>query len=1043
MNTFVRSLSLFAIAAGAFALAGCEDNPDQFFKVAPKGAGQLWNDGKTAPYSDAARNSFNDNFNQVSKDELCAGPVKHDVWSKMVNQPIIPSSTHGMTMAGINLAGGDSWTGLKFSDAQKTLCQAVPIGADATTLQAAWGDAQEVQTEYLINNNTIDFMQLNQGYRGTLDFAARPTDINDPTKPNPFGTGPGGKPHTYKIGVGVPVLRDGQVWPLDWSNNGANFAKQATEMFDALMYTYAPELTSTQTDCSAAQSCLARPTGGGTAVFGARPLGIYMFIPSITTPQPGPSTPSYLYAFYVKLMPFSGASMFLKLDEEGPIAEADGLGDKTPKTNCIQKLGMTYGSFLDTCVNVLQDPTKNQATATKLLGGFAHDKETYNFTVQGIDSDFASSLIGDDKIVGDDWRPDPKDTAFHFNMDIRATGKLLNEYSEDQKTFTFGATGAIYREFARRAQADIQLQQKAFDPSFQGHDLGDQACLMTATPAANLGDPPTVSDPKTWKPAAGCTGFEGFVTPADPTTTTVTPGVRKLSLGAKAQGLGFVSALKPGDPIAMFCSDPTPNPDGLTAGAACTSNAACQSLQCNPGDTAGSGSCEDPLVTLYQHCGSNDLVGLQGSIFDGPFQRVISYLGGGNPLRVAPALRDRKYYFQHFGYAITKYLLAAGNSPRPTNLNEDQYGPTGTACGGRTCEPNVDHLQFDQVGSTGDSATFEYIDRRWADHGKDPISFEYQILILSGNQQETRFRQHLDRDERAAFKVMAQDESKPVTDEANNLRITNIIGSSIISAGPWTAASDTKDAYYCATTPGPDGKGDPDCLSAGGPLNAPPSVGGVMELDDNRQPLLTAYKGAFTGTPLSLGTNYIKKIQEQPNNEALQVQMPNFKDPYDLSQGTDPTPGAKILPDWRPLAPGAGFPIPVNGMRDRFVPAAAIDMSGQNLSANLDYAEQESDHTLKILAAEAQTFEGEIFLCQDPITHDLLHVKQYDSIADVQAWIDKHPGVQDACDMFIRLSGSGSDPVQVLAKQAGITATVGQGSGVGRIIDILFYDPTL
>src|ERR1700761_1623506 len=113
---------------------------------------------------------------------------------------------------------------------------------------------------------------------------------------------------------------------------------------------------------------------------------------------------------------------------------------------------------------------------------------------------------------------------------------------------------------------------------------------------------------------------------------------------------------------------------------------------------------------------------------------------------------------------------------------------------------------------------------------------------------------------------MAQDESKPVTDEANILRISNIIGSSVIASGPWMGASDTKDAYYCATTPGPDGHGDPDCVGAGGPLNAPPTVNGVMELDDNGQPLLTQYKGAFTGTPFSLGTNYMSLIQYQPNN---------------------------------------------------------------------------------------------------------------------------------------------------------------------------------
>src|SRR5262249_16996608 len=156
------------------------------------------------------------------------------------------------------------------------------------------------------------------------------------------------------------------------------------------------------------------------------------------------------------------------------------------------------------------------------------------------------------------------------------------------------------------------------------------------------------------------------------------------------------------------------------------------------------------------------------------------------------------------------------------------YGPNGTACGGRSCEPNMDHLVFDQVGTTGDSATFAYTDRRWADKGKDPISFQYQILILSGNQQETRFLQHLDRDERAAFKLMAQNESTPVTDEANNLRLSNIIGSSVLAAR-YSGVSDTKDAYYCATTPGPDGHGDPDCLAAG-PANAPPSINGVMEL---------------------------------------------------------------------------------------------------------------------------------------------------------------------------------------------------------------------
>jgi hypothetical protein len=509
--------------------------------------------------------------------------------------------------------------------------------------------------------------------------------------------------------------------------------------------------------------------------------------------------------------------------------------------------------------------------------------------------------------------------------------------------------------------------------------------------------------------------------------------------------MGFKTALKPGDPIALFCADPSPNPDGKDNGEACAADNDCWSMKCEETDGPnGPKKCTDVRSTFFQHCGqSGDLVGSSDSIFEGSWKRVIKYVGAGDPLKLAPALRDRKYYFEHFGYAIVKYLLAANVSPPPTNLNVPELGPGGTACGGRSCEPDADHLRFDQIGVGGDRNKLSYTDRRWADHGKDPVTFEYEILIISGNQQETRFRQHLDRDEKAIFWAMSPDKKKPLTDEANNIRLTNIIGSTVLQN--WSGVGDTKDAYYCATNLGPSGQGDPDCLNpalGGGPANGPPKYKGAVMLDGNGKPLLSAYRGAFTGTPFAIGSAFMTLVQPQPYTKSATVAIPFFADPYAPAIAAGSPPPRMTMPDWTPLAPGAGLLIPLDGQRDRFLPAAKVDFSGQNLDMTVAYQIQ-PDKTMKILGIESHTFEGSIFLCQDPITHDLLSVQQYDSVANIQAWISSHPGVYEACDLLVRNSAIDSSPVQVAAKKAGVVLTVGQGSGVGRVVDAFFYDPSL
>src|SRR5262249_5619267 len=164
------------------------------------------------------------------------------------------------------------WPGLKVDDAEQTLCQGKISGQTKDGNETmVWGDAGEIKVGYLKADKKINYFQLSAGYRGSLDFSSRATSLDDPSKPNPFGV------HKYSIGVGRPILRDGAPWQLNWQD----FDKQSTEIFDALMATYAPELKSTQKSCKKEGSCLARAIENNEGVFGVRPLGIYFHVANV------------------------------------------------------------------------------------------------------------------------------------------------------------------------------------------------------------------------------------------------------------------------------------------------------------------------------------------------------------------------------------------------------------------------------------------------------------------------------------------------------------------------------------------------------------------------------------------------------------------------------------------------------------------------------------------------------------------------------------------------------------------------------------------
>jgi hypothetical protein len=557
----------------------------------------------------------------------CSPEQQFDRFTHMIEQPIVPPRMFG----GLDLAGGDSWSGLTLDSAEQTLCGSNPIaevGEDKnpTLVMAGWGVAPSYQVvvEYDKNTKKVDFFQLNSGYKGTLDFASRPTALGDPSKPNPFGQ------HHYSIGVDHPVLRDGQPWLFDW-NVANGWDQQATEMFDALMFTFAPELPSTQNSCIKAQTCLARVVDGNTAIFGARPLGIYMHVADVTAPQPAPSTPDYIYGFAFKQTPASGADMLLKLDAAGPVATASNLGDHA--SNCVMTLGMPFQSFLGDCVQVVSDPSRNEMLRNKVLGNAQRSITTSGATATGTWLlDVAGVRPSFDSQRFDEREPAATSRATEIVLDVRSSGKVLNEYATDGSTFTFAATGAVYREYARTVQDFLHAQM---DPTLPRFPIGASECLL-----------PAGADPKGgWQPARGCTGMEQFLTPADPSTTN-DEGVKRVSVGgSQARALGIQTVLKPGFPIAMFCADPeTMNLCGWDPGTA----------------------------------------GHQGAIFAATHEQVRTVLGGGDDAKIPADARDPATYVRFFAKALVKYLRAAPQSP--TDLGSSSFDGLTPADGDITLE---------------------------------------------------------------------------------------------------------------------------------------------------------------------------------------------------------------------------------------------------------------------------------------------------------------------------------------------------------------------
>jgi hypothetical protein len=830
------SLATLALGAG---LTACEDGPNQTFSPAPPSAGNFWNNGDVDGSAGTGTTPLDGSpGTNITPLNLCSADLQRAKWAEMLKQPILPGTPYLQTgkdaldfplynnvwntglghasFAGMDMDSND-WAGINIEGAEALLCSSIPIGSSSDGLTptelVCFGDACEVEFEYVPSTHVVGQVILNLGYTGAADFYSDPKSMLDPP-----GTGGGMAEHIpgftdsahlsnhYHIVIGQQIQKNNQPFEINW-----NDPKIATLMmiFNAQMYYYG---TDQGVYFGKDDSCLFyppadAPSNGNQCIFGVRPLLTYWEEQCATGLQPGVSTISGIYFDFGKVMPFSHMAQVLKIDNLGPYTHPRPPPIVTDPPNCNQYIGLDFGTFLANCghvntatgmeTGIIANPAKDVYFA-KLTGGHTHDVQSVIFNVIGINMSWDDEQLnvvgpGAQGIVQDSYLPctgsasnptagDPScvgnpDLATDWEFDVRTDAISDNDNSAIQGTTQRG-TGLMQREWANLVQNDMIAILTAnpvpgVNPSLYANHLnafttGDASCRV----------PPAQAQ------ALGCTGFEGFAIAGSPDSTDTCPGspiCDNFAAGGYAEllygGYGS-SALAPGDPTSYFCQDPSLASSDL-------------------------GNCIDAAVWVNA------------------LQFVTNVAGGGNPATLPWQLKDRRYFFRWWGIAMIKYYMAYG-------ANQIPFGTTGYLSWLDVDNQNLDltSLFFDNnFGASFDKD--EYIIRGNALPGgiavqqatpitaatpaspitsvtvpatvagglllgpaAIPMDYNYGSDTLAANQRYTDWYKRMDREEAAMFRAMLVDKTDLYGSE-NDVNITNLAGSPLLAAN--------YGSYECAT----------------------------------------------------------------------------------------------------------------------------------------------------------------------------------------------------------------------------------------------------
>jgi hypothetical protein len=989
-----RSL-LVAAASAAFALAGCEDGPNQNFNPSPAGAGGIWNNGNSPGNANSGKQNYTDNGSTgTNRNEICDVDKKHKVWAEMVKKPIHPPSVGG----GLDVAGGpngdgipdpnndlskESWTGLTLDTAEKINCQSTfgyDVYGDGAVFDAYWGDNGEVQVSYLVSTRQITSVTLAQGYLGTLDVTSAD------------------KAHKYSIGIGVPISLDKAPLALNW-NDKVDFNAKVNAMYNAVTSTYSP--FQPEPDCFATGHCISKQLTDQYAYIWFTTVGFIMIFQNPYMSTTLGATPIQVEQDKTKVLGFTDASVLLQNDPAGvgPLVHRPNVFGSGK--DCNFQLNQTFGAFRDSCVGPLTDTTKNKAELTKLLSGLSHGAETYGLDVVGVDPGFQAVSLKDQEIILDGQLPKDADIGYGLYVDQNTAGAFANDWVNNDpwaanKKQDWHGYGLLTLQWATRLQA-------AFNKATGNvHPIGDPACLNKSNAAMK---------------AAGCSGLEGIVTTAPHNARAQGNDVNALGdaplngnpndqVGKAKFFTGMSPGMKPTTWQVFYCQD--------GAGLNGSQLSGYSPEKCN----VNGGSPED--ISYFKHT----------------LNQLIAVAGGGKLNALPLDFQDIRFLFKEWIFALVQYLGVAGDLSKQTLADMSAIAV------------DQNNLFFDSIGS-GQFEFAEYIDRRNVKDGLPPLDVRMTADILHAIINDYDFTRTLYRGESALYSAMRGGSTAPLGKD-NNVFLTNIFGSPTLGGIYKDSADTAKTPYHdydCAVNDHTVVAIDKACNGLGAPVDG----AGVPLKNDDGTLLLAPYKGAFTGTDFTVGTkSAITPLSIPPLIQHIWVEIPVHQDPYDTSS-QNLTPVRKLIP-WLPEGASVGFPIAINGQQDKWIQTFQMDFSGVTISANVDYHMVDGplagSKVVKVEAVETTDFLGEVFLCADPsldptVDADaILHVRMYSPASTITTWFQNHPAAVSQCGIIYQYSQFGNYIDTVTSTTNGVRLGINPGGGQGRIIDVTLYDTT-
>jgi hypothetical protein len=1030
MRRFVYLVAAVVPLVGA---TGCEDGPNQTYSPAPGNAGNVWN-GSTGvgipeggAFTGSATEGYDASFGGTNANITCTADEATKRWQNLFQEPIeIPGLAAGLDIAGGPNGDGlsgytgpttpfkydptkETWVGATVEEAEKLLCSGV---ADSifyqTTNTLGFGNADEVSLMYDVNSRVIQYLLFQYGYVGGLS-----------------GTSADGKT-TYTINITnlpISVSQNGQVgqpllipWPAMMGGSLAQVYAVADGLYEALRASYIPGFAADPgfpasnggAACQAAGHCIVgnNYTQGGYLYF--PPLNLAMYVNNTLAPQPAASTFTLIQLGVLKLLPFSVGSNLLKLDTEGPTQLTLNPGGSAG--NCTYKLGDQWADFNKNCVQVYSGSLAAQNTIqeNKLLGGMTHTDETFGFNnVVGIDPQFAATTLQPNQVIADGQTPAAGDTIYQFNVDQQALGSFANDYTNNaaspSDTPDLHGYGLLTLEYVN------MLQQYMVLNGYANTQLGDPDCVANPVAPATKGKL--------------CSGLEGVITtaPAASVTGNMTynaPGFAKLFEGAAGafEG-GYGSGFHPGTWVLDFC----------------TTNAGSIALPQTGGQLYSAVSATSSAAALgYAQCEGGAYTGpLGGYYFDSPQYMIEAVLGsrGGVPA----TFQSRRFFFQQWMFALVKYLQVAGDLTKQTLADVDS----------QTYDPN--QIFFDSGGGGFDNA--EYVFRNNVNSGmQPPLVIDVQSnLTTSVVNNFTFYRANL-RGESMMYSLLRTQPSDYLG--AEPLYITNIVGSPVLQSVFGT--------YKCATTTcnGYNPTPDPQDSTGKTPLYAPYAAAfqqSAFAIAPNNS---TPYPA-----PLSIDTKGANN--QYPYIESAMVTVPIWSNPFDP---TSATPGDKTLStlvNYEPVGSDQGFPVTIDGSRDKWYNANTLNLSGISFSATVNYdffATTTQDggvgQGVAIRAFQMGDFLGEVFTCAQPNPNaqslpattnptDILGVRMYQNAADILSWLANHPNATGSCGVQIKYSIYGNYPDYISFLNNGVRLGLNAEFGGAVVTDVVLFDPNV